>query len=278
MTTQASWPRQFLQLHRPGEPLLMPNAWDVGSAVLLASLGFEALATTSGGFAASKGRLDGAMRRDEVLAYVASWRRPPRSAALGRPGELLRRRSRGCGAHHLARRSTPAWPDSRWRTSRATTRTPSTTSIWPRNGCEAAAEAAHDETRHIVVTARAENYIHGRPTWPTPSPACRRIRRPGPTCCSHRGWTIPPSSASSGGGGPARSACWPAPNAPERGRVGRAGREPDLGRRRLRRGGLRRPGQRGHGAASRAPTATGSSRRPAAGLSGPQVQLLSFNS
>ena len=49
----------------------MPNAWDIGSAVLLASLGFEALATTSGGFAASKGRLDGAMTRDEVLAHVA---------------------------------------------------------------------------------------------------------------------------------------------------------------------------------------------------------------
>jgi 2-methylisocitrate lyase-like PEP mutase family enzyme len=40
---------RFLRLHRPGTPLLMPNAWDVGSAVLVASLGFAALATTSGG-------------------------------------------------------------------------------------------------------------------------------------------------------------------------------------------------------------------------------------
>ena len=48
----------------------MPNAWDVGSAVLLAALGFEALATTSGGFAASRGRLDGSMSRDEVLAHT----------------------------------------------------------------------------------------------------------------------------------------------------------------------------------------------------------------
>src|ERR1700683_3316008 len=62
---------RFLRLHRPGAPLLMPNAWDIGSAVLLASLGFEALATTSGGFAASKGRLDGAMSREEVLAHAA---------------------------------------------------------------------------------------------------------------------------------------------------------------------------------------------------------------
>ena len=62
---------RFLRLHRPGSPLLMPNAWDIGSAVLLASLGFEALATTSGGFAASRGRLDGSMPRDEVIDTCA---------------------------------------------------------------------------------------------------------------------------------------------------------------------------------------------------------------
>ena len=49
----------FLALHVPGRPLLLPNPWDVGSARLLAHLGFEALATTSGGFAATLGRLDG---------------------------------------------------------------------------------------------------------------------------------------------------------------------------------------------------------------------------
>src|ERR687893_444878 len=42
---QAMW-QNFLSLHRPGRPLLMPNPWDAGSAKLLASLGFEALATT----------------------------------------------------------------------------------------------------------------------------------------------------------------------------------------------------------------------------------------
>src|ERR1700728_5188579 len=71
MSNQSDSAANFLSLHRAGQPLLMPNAWDVGSAVLLASLGFEALATTSGGFAASKGRLDGAMSREEVLAHVA---------------------------------------------------------------------------------------------------------------------------------------------------------------------------------------------------------------
>ena len=59
MITQADKARQFLALHRPGNPLLLPNPWDLGSARLLASMGFQALATTSSGFAASLGRNDG---------------------------------------------------------------------------------------------------------------------------------------------------------------------------------------------------------------------------
>src|SRR5271156_7026871 len=60
---------RFRALHTFGTPLLLPNAWDIGSAALFASLGFEAIATTSGGFAATRGRLDGAMTKDEVLAH-----------------------------------------------------------------------------------------------------------------------------------------------------------------------------------------------------------------
>src|SRR5947207_16002647 len=60
----------FLDLHIPGSPLLMPNPWDAGSAKLLASLGYEALATTSSGFAATLGRLDGNVSRDEALAHA----------------------------------------------------------------------------------------------------------------------------------------------------------------------------------------------------------------
>lgn len=62
----------FLSLHRPGDPLLMPNPWDAGSARLLAHLGFAALATTSGGFALSLGRADGEVGRDEALAHAAA--------------------------------------------------------------------------------------------------------------------------------------------------------------------------------------------------------------
>ena len=71
MVTQADKAREFLALHRPGEPLLLPNPWDLGSARLLASLGFKALATTSSGFAATLGRNDGSVSREEALIHAA---------------------------------------------------------------------------------------------------------------------------------------------------------------------------------------------------------------
>lgn len=63
---------RFLALHQGPEPLLLPNAWDPGSARLLVSMGFKALATTSGGFAASLGRPDGTACSDEALANAAA--------------------------------------------------------------------------------------------------------------------------------------------------------------------------------------------------------------
>lgn len=69
--TPAERADRFARLHRPGHPLLLPNPWDVGSARLLASMGFEALATTSSGFAATLGRLDGSVTREEALAHAA---------------------------------------------------------------------------------------------------------------------------------------------------------------------------------------------------------------
>ena len=72
MITQAEKAKQFLALHKPGEPLLMPNPWDLGSARVLASLGFRALATTSSGAAMSLGRTDGALTRGEALEHARS--------------------------------------------------------------------------------------------------------------------------------------------------------------------------------------------------------------
>jgi 2-methylisocitrate lyase-like PEP mutase family enzyme len=63
---------RFLELHQPGTPLLMPNPWDAGSAKLLQSQGFQALATTSSGFAATLGRLDGSVTREEAIAHSAA--------------------------------------------------------------------------------------------------------------------------------------------------------------------------------------------------------------
>src|SRR4051794_12575824 len=63
---------RFRALHVPGTPLVMPNAWDAGSAKLFASLGFEAIATTSSGFAATLGRADGGVSRDEALTHTAA--------------------------------------------------------------------------------------------------------------------------------------------------------------------------------------------------------------
>src|SRR5437588_11597776 len=62
----------FLSLHHGDRPLLMPNPWDLGSARLLAAMGFQALATTSSGFAATLGRLDGEVTRDEAMAHSAA--------------------------------------------------------------------------------------------------------------------------------------------------------------------------------------------------------------
>jgi 2-methylisocitrate lyase-like PEP mutase family enzyme len=75
ITDPANLARHFLELHSTERPLLLPNPWDIGSAQMLAWLGFKALATTSGGFAASLGRLDGNVRREEAIAHAT--RREP---------------------------------------------------------------------------------------------------------------------------------------------------------------------------------------------------------
>ena len=69
--TQQQKAEAFRALHE-GEPFVIPNPWDAGSAKILAGVGFKALATTSGGFAFTLGRPDGQVTLDEVCAHVAS--------------------------------------------------------------------------------------------------------------------------------------------------------------------------------------------------------------
>ncbi|HXW20264.1 MAG TPA: isocitrate lyase/phosphoenolpyruvate mutase family protein [Roseiarcus sp.] len=61
---------RFAELHRGPGTFVMPNPWDVGSAIYLATLGFKALATTSRGAAFSAGRPDGGLKREEALAHI----------------------------------------------------------------------------------------------------------------------------------------------------------------------------------------------------------------
>jgi 2-methylisocitrate lyase-like PEP mutase family enzyme len=70
MTATTEARQHFRQLHERGF-FIIPNAWDVGSAVRLAKLGFKAIASTSAGAAWAVGKNDGEMTRDEVLAHLA---------------------------------------------------------------------------------------------------------------------------------------------------------------------------------------------------------------
>lgn len=62
---------QFRALHTPGAPFVIPNPWDIGSALMLEGLGFKALATTSSGFAMSRGRRDYGVTRTETVSHAA---------------------------------------------------------------------------------------------------------------------------------------------------------------------------------------------------------------
>src|SRR6478672_13906269 len=69
VSTQEERATRFEALHA-GEPFVIPNPWDAGSARVLEGLGFEALATTSSGLAFTHGRGDGGATVDDVLAHV----------------------------------------------------------------------------------------------------------------------------------------------------------------------------------------------------------------
>jgi 2-methylisocitrate lyase-like PEP mutase family enzyme len=162
VSTQGEKSALFLDLHSGSSPLLMPNAWDIGSAVLLASLGFEALATTSSGFAATLGRLDGSVSRDEALAHAHSLveaTEVPVSADLENgfadgPAEVaetvvsaITAGLAGCSIEDFSQRRDEAIYDAALAVDRVA----------------AAAEAAHRGATRLVLTARAENYLHGHP-------------------------------------------------------------------------------------------------------------------
>jgi 2-methylisocitrate lyase-like PEP mutase family enzyme len=162
MTTQEGKARRFLSLHRAGEPLLLPNPWDLGSARLLASLGFEALATTSSGFAATLGRNDGSVTKQEALVHAAvivAATDLPVSADLEKAfadepaavaetiGLAIEVGLAGASIEDFTGREDDPIYDREFAAERVA----------------AAARAAHAGPVPFVLTARAENYLHGRP-------------------------------------------------------------------------------------------------------------------
>src|SRR5215472_7120911 len=72
MLTQAAKGLAFRALHQREGAFIIPNPWDAGTARLLAHLGFEALATTSMGYAFSVGRRGKTIDRDETMAYASA--------------------------------------------------------------------------------------------------------------------------------------------------------------------------------------------------------------
>jgi 2-methylisocitrate lyase-like PEP mutase family enzyme len=68
-TKRTSVIAKFRALHESG-CFVLPNPWDIGTAIYLEHLGFEALATTSAGFAFSRAKRDGSVPRDEMLAHI----------------------------------------------------------------------------------------------------------------------------------------------------------------------------------------------------------------
>jgi 2-methylisocitrate lyase-like PEP mutase family enzyme len=162
MDLQMTRAETFKSLHeRPGI-FAIPNPWDSGSAKLLASLGFEALATTSAGFAFTLGKSDGAVSREEALGHaqaVVEATSLPVSADLengfGDDPETCAETIRLAAKAGLVGASIE---DATGRIEDP---------IYPLNlsieRVKAAVSAARGLPFPFMLTARAENFLHGRP-------------------------------------------------------------------------------------------------------------------
>ncbi|MCF6522421.1 isocitrate lyase/phosphoenolpyruvate mutase family protein [Streptomyces sp. JJ36] len=156
--------RRFEELHRQDGAFVLANAWDAGTARLLAELGFAALGTTSAGLAHALGRPDGAnaVGRDETLANaaaIAAATELPVSADLesgfgATPGEVAET-IRLAAAAGLAGGSVE---DATGRPGE-----PVRPLEEAAERVAAAAGAARSLPQPFVLTARAENFLHGRP-------------------------------------------------------------------------------------------------------------------
>ncbi len=159
MRSQAERAADFWDMHS-GEPFVIPNPWDAGSARVLAGLGFHALATTSSAFAFTLGRLDGRATLDEVVDHVATISAAtdlPVSADLengygSEPGDAARAIRRAANAGAVGGSIEDFDPAGHlYDFEQAVERV------------AAAAEAASSLALKFTLTARAENHIRGNP-------------------------------------------------------------------------------------------------------------------
>lgn len=162
MASQAEKGRAFRALHEQKETFFIPNPWDAGSARVLEGLGFKALATTSGGFANSTGKLDGQPGRDAVLAHAAVLTRAtniPVSADLedgfGESPETIAETIRLAAQAGLVGGSIEDY------TGKADA--PLYEIAQAADRVRAAAEAAKKLDFPFTLTARAENFFRGKP-------------------------------------------------------------------------------------------------------------------
>ena len=162
MITQAEKGQTFRALHERKSAFIIPNPWDAGTARILAHLGFEALATTSMGYAFSLGRRDNTLSRAESLEYasaIVSASHLPVSADLengfGDDPKVVAETIRfaaGAGLVGGSIEDATGCPDDPiYEMQQAVERV-----------C-AAVEAARTLPFSFTLTARAENYLHGRP-------------------------------------------------------------------------------------------------------------------
>lgn len=161
-STQLQKAERFRALHQGPGAFVMPNPWDGGSACLLAGLGFQALATSSGAAAGTLGRRDGAISRDEALAaarVIVEATDLPVAADLengfGDAPEDAAETIRRAAAVGLVGGSIE---DATGRADR-----PLYDFEHAVERVAAAAEAAHGLGFPFTLTARAENYLRGHP-------------------------------------------------------------------------------------------------------------------
>ena len=161
MPAQIEKAHAFRALHERDKAFIIPDPWDIGTARMLSSLGFQALATTSAGFAFSRGRLDYGVDRNEMLAHLAAMAAAtalPVSADLengfGDEPEVAAETIRLAAAAGVVGGSIE---DATSRTSE-----PIYDFAQAVDRVRAAAEAAHKLSFPFTLTARCENFLVGR--------------------------------------------------------------------------------------------------------------------